>query len=310
MARNWARVCSCTRDPTSIKSPLPTKVTDDAFKVSRPYARLPVHDLLNGPTSPPGWRDHQHEPQQNANQTSTTSNNSREDSDYPMKISRTSSTRSVSSSISSDSTTRPPFSVAKERFFLLKTLYHTCMDATASYAATLLPVSRHRHNKLPRHRHNQARFYPYAPLRGRHSRYSASHARPASLMDNISIISTYIWRKARCDDMAPRLAEADAVRGMRDLYAWSEVVARGLESKNIDDGEADDGGSGADEEAEDLGMRVGRAAKKICQWLGDGQAWDECHGVTKELRGLSEREVPEGWISEIEDESDGSGDTC
>ncbi|PBP27147.1 hypothetical protein BUE80_DR001928 [Diplocarpon rosae] len=309
-SNSQARVCSCTRDSQLAKSPLPIQVTDAAFKVSRPYARLPVHDLLNGPTRPPGWGDHQHEPLQSAKQTPTISNNSRKDSDHLKTISRASSTRSVLSSISSDSTIRPPFSLAEERFFLLNTLYHTCMDATASYAASLLPASRHRHNQLPRHRHNQARFHPYAPLRGRRSRNSANNARPASLMDNISTISTHIWRKARCDDMAPHRAEADAVRGMRDLYAWSEVIARGLESKAIDDGRADGGGSEADEDAEDLGMRVGRAAKKLCQWLGDGQAWDECHGVTGELRDLSEREVPGGWISEIEDESDGSGDTC
>ena len=56
--------------------------------------------------------------------------------------------------------------------------------------------------------------------------------------------------------MAPHRAEANAVRVMRDLYAWSEVVATGLESEGIDIG---------DEEGGDVGMKVGRAAKKLCQ---------------------------------------------
>ncbi|KAI6717110.1 hypothetical protein JHW43_000285 [Diplocarpon mali] len=302
--------CSYTRDTTLIESYITNHVTDAAFNSSRPYARLPVSDLLNGPTGPSGWGGHQHESQQAANQSSTINNNSRNGFDFPMTISRTSSTRSVLSSISSDSTIRPPFNIAEERCFLLNTLYHTCLDATASYAASLLPTSRHRHNQLPRHRHNQARFHPYTPPRSGYSRDGASNARPASLMDNISTISTHMWRKARCDDMAPHRAEAEAVRGMRDLYSWSEVVARGLDGEGIDDWRARGGGDGAGEETEDLGIRVGRAAKKLCQWLGDGQALHECHGLTRELRDLSEREALGGWISEIDDESDSAGDTC
>lgn len=110
--------------------------------------------------------------------------------------------------------------------------------------------------------------------------------------------------------MAPHRAEADAVREMRDLYAWSEVVARGLESEGIDIGSKENSEDGVDEN-DDIGMRVGRAAQSLCEWLHDGTAEDECHGIMGELGDLSEREVAGGRISEIDDDSlDRSGIIC
>lgn len=108
--------------------------------------------------------------------------------------------------------------------------------------------------------------------------------------------------------MAPHRAEADAVRVMRDLYAWGEIVASGLDNEGIDIG-GDDRvrNAGAEATEEDASMKVGRAAKRLCQWLGDGHAWDECHGVMGELRDLVEREeTARGRIGEIDDgNSDG-----
>ena len=118
-------------------------------------------------------------------------------------------------------------------------------------------------------------------------------------MDNISAICTHMWRKARNDDMAPRRAEADAVRAMRDLYAWGEVIVRGLE----DGGQGDvdmrsvDGcglqGWSREEgwhREESEAVRVGEAAKRLCRWFGDWRKWETCEEVLEMLRGLEERE--------------------
>lgn len=118
-------------------------------------------------------------------------------------------------------------------------------------------------------------------------------------MDNISTICTRLWRKARRDPMAPHREEAGAVGEMRDLFVWGEVVARCMESDGLDDGSEDDSGSdvavrGArDWNGIDVafpGMKVVKAAMKLCNWLGDEDAWDTCDMVMGELRDLVEDE--------------------
>ncbi|KAJ5032572.1 uncharacterized protein L3040_009172 [Drepanopeziza brunnea f. sp. 'multigermtubi'] len=294
-------VCSCIGDERMCKSQVPVSLATEEFKVAHSFARVPINDLLNRPPSPPHRWPYQDEP---ANQPSVDSSGSR-DIKHPMTTSATSSSRSASL-ISSDSTIRPPFiNITEERGILLNALYGICMDATASHVSTLLPTSYHRHSH---DRRAKARYHPYSPLGGRRSNAGPSNARPATLMDNISTICTHTWRKARGDEMAPHKAEADAVRVMRDLYSWSEVVVRGLDSNG--DGSGDGDGDGGNEPSGDCGWKVGWAAKKLCQWLGDEGAWDECHVITGDLRNLSEREAARRRISEIDDESDESGNTC
>lgn len=247
-AINPNSACSCTGDERRIERSSPASHTTAAIDVGCSYARVPINDLLNQPLTPPYQWSHQ----KGANPSSAVNNDSG-GTDHPMTASATSSLRSPSPT-SSDSTIRPPFTnISEERGILLNALYNICMDSTASYVSTLAHNSRHWNSHL---RCARARYHPYSPRRHGRSHTRSADARPATLMDNISLISTHIWRRARGDEMAPHRAEADAVGVMRDLYAWSEVVATGLESEGIDIGDEEDG---------DLGMKVGRAAKKLCQ---------------------------------------------
>lgn len=123
-------------------------------------------------------------------------------------------------------------------------------------------------------------------------------------MDNISTICTHLWRKARHDAIAPHRAEADAVREMRDLYAWAELVARAMDSDGLlsidgisvdsesvsEYGTSGGGGAAAAESSGEMEVpiRVGRAAKRICEWVGDEEAWDSCQSVCDELRQLDD----------------------
>lgn len=116
-------------------------------------------------------------------------------------------------------------------------------------------------------------------------------------MDNISSISTHVWRRARSDGMAPHRAEADAVIAMQDLYTWSEVVVRGLDCDGYD-GDEGDGEDGA-------GLKVACNAKQLCRWLGDEEAWLECGSVLGQLKGLMDGETGEGRISEVDEENEG-----
>jgi hypothetical protein len=122
-------------------------------------------------------------------------------------------------------------------------------------------------------------------------------------MNNISTICTYLWRKARHDDMAPHCAEAEAVRNMRDLYVWAELVARGpssdglLSPNDLDlESEANYGDLGGEM---NMAVRVGKAAMRICEWVDDGEAWDSCQSVVDELRDLVENDQG-GRIVEVD----------
>ncbi|KUJ22376.1 uncharacterized protein LY89DRAFT_575666 [Mollisia scopiformis] len=189
-----------------------------------------------------------------------------------------------SDTTSSSQTVRLTFNIAEERCYLLSTLYQTCQSAAANYVRTAPVTPRAR--AIPR-------YHPYAT---RSSRVSSAAAKKegkktATLMDSISRICTQIWRKARRDLVAPHREEADAVREMRDLYKWSEVVARCMESDGLDDGEGEVGSEVSGTEDDGLGfpgMSAAKAAKRICQWLGDEEAWDTCDTVMGELRDLGE----------------------
>lgn len=111
--------------------------------------------------------------------------------------------------------------------------------------------------------------------------------------------------------MAPHREEAAAVREMRDLYVWGEVVARCMESDGLDDGnEYGDsesgvtvlgpggGGTGSDG-VRYPGMKVARAAERLCNWLGDEDVWDTCDTIMEELRDLVDIDGGGGGGSEF-----------
>jgi hypothetical protein len=94
-------------------------------------------------------------------------------------------------------------------------------------------------------------------------------------MDNLSKISTHIWRKARSNIMAPHHAEAEAVRTMCDLYTWGEIVVKGIDGYEV----------GEDEGIED--MTYGGAAKSLCGWLESTGLWESCEEIVRELEELA-----------------------
>ncbi|CZS91288.1 uncharacterized protein RAG0_01987 [Rhynchosporium agropyri] len=302
-------ICFCNRNGVAIQNHSPIDIATEDHENTRPYHRLSVSDILNH--SPlPGTQAQNGEASSAPN-----TGNSSDDTDHPMLTpprSIPAHSEASRSSISSDRTQRPPFDTIEKRCYLLNTVYHICMDATSTYIINLRPATRNRHNQLPRHRnHGSTRYQPYQFHRcGRDADSTADlHARRRTLMDNISSISTYIWRRARSDEMAPHRAEGDAVHAMRGLYRWSEIVVRGIESDGREDGVAAEGPHVGDI----MGMKVAVAAKDLCRWLGDDGAWNHCCGVMNELRELSEKgkegEIVEGRIREVYEESEGGNIT-
>ncbi|KAG4442283.1 hypothetical protein IFR05_002207 [Cadophora sp. M221] len=298
-------IFSCKRDERITQSPSLVQVATAAYNIARPYTRLPIIDVLNHSTQT-GSLTHNGESSAAAKNGTETNSDVDHTLMTPPKSSPARSRNSISS-ISSNSTVRPPFNVTERRSYLLNTLYHICMDATSTYITNLPPATRHRHNQLPRHRNHGSRHQPYPSHRSGQAvgGVSNSNSRRCTLMDNIRDISTHMWRRARSDEMAPHRAEADAILTMRDLYAWGEVVAQGMESNggNVEGGEYAGEGSVGEDPTEIGSLKVAYAARKLCRWLSDRQAWEDCDGVMSELSDLIEVDGLGGRISEIDDES-------
>jgi hypothetical protein len=124
-------------------------------------------------------------------------------------------------------------------------------------------------------------------------------------MDNISRISTHVWRKARSDVMAPHRAEAAAVRTMKELYAWGETVVRGFEGEDrgCDEQEGESESSVVGDEG-DAG-RIGGAAKRLCHWFGDEQASNVCEELAGELLDLKKKGQAGTRNASVDESSDG-----
>jgi hypothetical protein len=109
---------------------------------------------------------------------------------------------------------------------------------------------------------------------------------------------------------------------MRDLYRWGEIVATGFQNTSVRPEVYDDAieptisslASGYESEL-DLGTeaciyrRVGRSAKRICEWLRDGEAWDICQSVMVELAELEDKEGGKSVSSRLGGEGNWDADT-
>lgn len=297
------QVCTCDKKTDLGPNVLLPNLARDALGiVHQPYARVAIDGLLNCDSSPHTLPAH----------SQVHNNTQAYQPSIPSAIpdphichstlSPTLSTTTTTSSNTLRADLHAPFPAVEQRCFLLSTLYHICVDATFVYSRSLF------HTRHSRRRYR--RYYPYRssyPNRSSGNRAvgnaSGSGARP-SLMDNISTICTHLWRKARHDAIAPHRAEADAVREMRDLYAWAELVARAMDSDGLlsidgisvdsesvsEYGTSGGGGAAAAESSGEMEVpiRVGRAAKRICEWVGDEEAWDSCQSVCDELRQLDD----------------------
>ncbi|CAD6448237.1 35312e2f-e8c5-47d6-9ced-769f335de3aa [Sclerotinia trifoliorum] len=184
----------------------------------------------------------------------------------PMPKSRFDNRMSISNA--SDSTIVPPISMPEQRYFLLNTLYQICLDATTTYIQALPNHSR-TGLQYERRRSYSNRYHPYRG-RGQERLYNDDGSK--TLMDNIEVISTFLWRKARRDEMAPHRAESDAVMDMKNLYKWGEDLVDGLEER------------AGNEEAR---TAVSHAAMSLCGWLRVSEACTLCTEVEEELRDLT-----------------------
>ncbi|KAF7877492.1 hypothetical protein EAF04_001169 [Stromatinia cepivora] len=178
----------------------------------------------------------------------------------------------MSISNASDSTIVPPISIPEQRYFLLNTLYQICLDATTTYIRALPNPSR-TGLRYERSRSYSNRYHPY---RGKGRERSYNDDRSKTLMDNIEVISTFLWRKARRDEMAPHRAESDAVMDMTNLYKWGENLVDGMEER------------AGNEEAR---TAVSHAAMALCGWLRVSEACTLCKEVEEELRDLTNLET-------------------
>ncbi|KAH7417275.1 hypothetical protein BKA64DRAFT_295686 [Cadophora sp. MPI-SDFR-AT-0126] len=150
-ASSLPHTCSYNPDERMTQASFPVQLATAAYNAARPYTRLSVNDFLNRPSTS--------STQATTRQKSTAAKaSSGNDFDHPMVTPpHSSTTRSNNSfsSISSDSTLRPPFSVGEERYYRLNSLYHICMDATSTYIRGLLPPTRHKQNQLRRYPHSR-----------------------------------------------------------------------------------------------------------------------------------------------------------
>ena len=88
--------------------------------------------------------------------------------------------------------------------------------------------------------------------------------------------------------MAPRRAEADAAKHMRDLYEWGETLVRGLEGNCVSEEDSEKTSlleyeiNGCDVDV----ARFGEAAKRLCEWFRDEEAWRCCVEILDEIEDL------------------------
>jgi hypothetical protein len=280
--------CCCRTDPRydlPIQHSTPdVTVARAAYNMAGQYPRLPVNDLLNS-ASP---NDDQY-----SNETRTLGINNASTSVNGSGQARTISSSSAMS-ISSTDTLHHQFSIAEERMFLVSELYYRCRDASASYRRSLSTINRHPSRASRTSSSGHFRHKPY----GRRSRpgqqaHQINVNRPQSLMDNISAICTHMWRGARSDALAPRREEAEAVRMMRDLYVWGEIIIRRYQSDDFEDTIMNCGratGSLSSSAGNDIWSRVGEAAKNLCEWFANDEALASCEGIANKLRELKEKE--------------------
>ncbi|QSZ30106.1 hypothetical protein DSL72_004626 [Monilinia vaccinii-corymbosi] len=146
-----------------------------------------------------------------------------------------------------------PVSMPQQRSFLLNTLYQICLDATTT-CIRALPQSSHTSLRWELRHSYSNRYHPY---RGMAQERSYNDGQSKTLMDNVKVISTFLWRKARRDEMVPHRAESDAVMDMNNLCKWGENLVGGMEER------------AGDEEAR---MAVLHAAMAMCGWLRVSEA--------------------------------------
>ncbi|KAF7938041.1 hypothetical protein EAE99_001713 [Botrytis elliptica] len=178
----------------------------------------------------------------------------------------------MSISNASDSTIVAPVSIPEQRYFLLNTLYQICLDATTTYIRAL-PNSSYIGLRYEQTRSYSHRYHPYRG-RGRERSYNDDHSK--TLMDNIEVISTFIWRKARRDQMAPHRAESDAAMDMNNLYKRGEILVDGMEERA---------------RTEEARTAVLNAALAMCEWLRIAEACTLCKEIEGELRDLTNLEM-------------------
>jgi hypothetical protein len=193
-------------------------------------------------------------------------------------------------SAASSQTVRGPRSTGERRYDFIVALYRICLRASAEYAQSLHRPARLGRTAGPGMRAAPGGLYhPYrrSPLAHPQRRSRQTHGgAKRTLMDHLSVICTYLWRRARADLIAPHRAELRAVRDMGNLYTWSEALINHIENHDaghdVNDGETD---------VEDVdpvvtALAVGRMAVNLCRYFRDAEAVSACERVCSELRDM------------------------
>ena len=76
---------------------------------------------------------------------------------------------------------------------------------------------------------------------------------------------------------------------MGELYAWGEVIARGMDNDGTGD-EDDKSAFGRAAGSRDPNMEIADAAKLPCEWFGDEKATSDCEELAAGLRALAEKD--------------------
>jgi hypothetical protein len=189
----------------------------------------------------------------------------------------------------SASTIRAPIDMAESRYYLINRMYQACLDATTSYIQELSFKSKYRTRRY-------SRYGPYLTTRVSTSigvRHQPSQCKPPTLMDNISTISTYLWKKARKNLMAPHREEMATVARMSELYQWGRLIVEARDTEGIQNpvaGMENNAILGVFEDGEYHMVRVCKAARELCDWLVDHEAIGICAGVMAELNNLFQKD--------------------
>jgi hypothetical protein len=280
-------------EPHMAANPPPNEPPHDTISQINRHTRMEIPNMLNPETPSNYGQDSQQGTSHNPLLISTPS------------VSSMLSTRYGSPTISSTTIRGDSSWVTERRNTLVTDIHSACLEASNRYIR-LLRHSAHNHHHGMRQGRN-ARYHPYSPpsyrARSPFSRRD-QNTTARTLMENISRISTHLWREARRDIMARHRAEADTVRRMRNLYAWGEVVVRSV-ADGWDYENEDDGRSTMTGVPEDGIGRICEAARRFCLGLRDQGAWDECDRHARALGNLRSQERGRGRSVSFGESSDG-----
>lgn len=202
---------------TNSTSLLTAGIGTNTGRAALPNCLLPSVNELLSPRPPfPTRTTLEYRPQGNGVQDNDQS--PRPTSQAPRMSTGTPSSSSVVSGLSTTTsgTVQAAPSITERRYSLIVALYRICLEAAATYADSIRRPGHRRgaHGAgqgARGHRYHPYRQSPSLPSQWRSQRTHGGGEQ--TLMDCISVICTWLWRRARSDLMAPHEAESLAEIG-------------------------------------------------------------------------------------------------